>query len=157
VLWAAGVAAAPIARALNVPLDRAGRVLVEPTLTIPGDARVYVVGDMCALEQDGKPLPGVAQVAKQQGAHAARNILRAIQRAPLEPFRYRDYGTMAPIGRGSAVAAFAGFKVSGAIAWFIWLFIHVFWLIGWAWSYVTFQRRVRLITGEKLWPGAGAD
>ena len=165
VLWAAGVAASPLAKSLGVPLDRAGRVLAEPTLIVPGHPDIFVVGDVCALQQDGHPLPGVAQVAKQQGAHASRNILRSIRGEPLVPFRYRDYGNMATIGRGSAVADFGRIKASGFLAWLIWLFIHIFWLIGfrsrivvfteWAWAYVTMQRRVRLITGERLWPGSG--
>ena len=164
VLWAAGVAASPLAKSLGVPLDRAGRVLAEPTLVVPGHPDIFVVGDVCALQQDGKPLPGVAQVAKQQGAHAARNILRSIRGEPLVPFRYRDYGNMATIGRGSAVADFGRIKASGFLAWLIWLFTHIFWLIGfrsrivvfteWAWAFVTMQRRVRLITGERLWPGS---
>jgi NADH dehydrogenase len=164
VLWAAGVAASPLVKSLGVPLDRAGRVLAEPTLIVPGHPEIFVVGDVCALEQDGKLLPGVAQVAKQQGAHAARNILRSIRGEPLTPFRYRDYGSMATIGRGSAVADFGRIKASGFLAWLMWLFTHIFWLIGfrnrivvfteWAWAYVTMQRRVRLITGERLWPGS---
>ena len=139
-LWAAGVAASPLAKSLGAPLDRAGRVLAEPTLAVPGHPEIFVAGDVCALQQDGKPLPGVAQVAKQAGAHAARNLVRAIRGEPLEPFRYRDYGNMA-----------------------IWLFIHIFWLVGfrsrlavigeWAWAFVTFQRRARLISGERLKPG----
>ena len=158
ILWAAGVAASGVATGLGVPLDRAGRVPAEPTLAVPGHPDIFVAGDICALSQDGRPLPGVAQVAKQQGAHAARNIVRAIHGRPLEPFRYRNYGNMATIGRGSAVAEIGPIKASGFIAWLIWLFIHIFWLIGfrsrivvfgeWAWSYVTFQRRVRLITGK---------
>ena len=158
ILWAAGVAASPVATGLGVPLDRAGRVPAQPTLAVPGHPEVFVAGDICALSQDGRPLPGVAQVAKQQGAHAARNILRAIGNQPLVPFRYRDYGNMATIGRGAAVAEIGPVKASGFLAWLIWLFIHIFWLIGfrnrvvvfgeWAWSYVTFQRRVRLITGK---------
>ena len=158
VLWAAGVAASPLARALGVPLDRVGRVLAEPTLQVPGHPEVFVVGDLCALQQDGAWLPGVAQVAKQGGAHAARNIMAAIRRQPLTPFRYRDLGNMATVGRGSAVADIGPVHVSGVLAWFIWLFIHIFWLIGfrnrvavfseWAWAYLTFQRRVRLITGQ---------
>jgi NADH dehydrogenase len=165
VLWAAGVAASPLAKALGVPLDRAGRVAAQPTLAVPGHPEIFVAGDICALSQDGLPLPGVAQVAKQEGAHAARNVLRAVRGESLMPFRYRDYGNMATIGRGSAVADIGPIKASGFLAWLIWLFIHIFWLIGfrnrlvvlgdWAWSYVTFQRRVRLITGERLWPGAG--
>ena len=164
VLWAAGVAASPLVKSLGVPLDRAGRVVAEPTLAVPGHPEIFVVGDVCALAQDGKPLPGVAQVAKQGGAHAARNILRAIAGQRLEPFRYRNYGDMATIGRGAAVGQPFGVRVSGFFAWIFWIFLHIFWLIGfrnrvavmteWAWAYVTFQRRVRLITGEKLWPSS---
>jgi NADH dehydrogenase len=164
VLWAAGVAASPLVKSLGVPLDRAGRVLVEPTLIVPGHPEISVIGDVCALEQDGKWLPGVAQVAKQQGVHAARNVLHAMRGEPLTPFRYRDYGSLATIGRGSAVADFGRINASGFFAWLLWLFIHIFWLIGfrnrivvfteWAWAYVTMQRRVRLITGERLWPGS---
>ena len=165
VLWAAGVAASPLAKSLGAPLDRVGRVLAEPTLAVPGHPNIFVVGDVCALTQDGRVLPGVAQVAKQEGAHAARNVLRTIRGEAPAPFRYRDYGNMATIGRGSAVADIAPLRVSGLLAWLIWLFIHIFWLIGfrsrlavmgeWAWAYLTFQRRARLITGEKLWPGSG--
>jgi NADH dehydrogenase len=164
VLWAAGVAASPLVKSLGVPLDRVGRVLAEPTLTVPGHPEIFVVGDVCALQQDGKPLPGVAQVAKQAGAQAARNLLRTIRGERLVPFRYRDYGNMATIGRGAAVAEIASLKVAGFVAWLIWLFIHIFWLIGfrsrlavigeWAWAFVTFQRRARLITGERLKPGS---
>ena len=162
VLWAAGVAASPLAKSLGVPLDRVGRVSAEPTLQVPGHPEIFVVGDVCALQQDGKLLPGVSQVAMQGGAHAARNILRAIRGEAPVPFRYRDYGMMAVIGRGSAVADIGPLEMSGFFAWAFWLFLHIFWLIGfrnrivvlgeWAWSYVTLQRRVRLITGEKLPP-----
>ena len=162
VLWAAGVAASPLAKSLGVPLDRVGRVWAEPTLQVPGQPEIFIIGDVCALQQDGKLLPGVAQVAMQEGAHAARNILRAIHGEPPAPFRYRDYGTMAVIGRGSAVADIGPLETSGFFAWVFWLFLHIFWLIGfrnrlavlgeWAWSYLTLQRRVRLITGEKLPP-----
>ena len=162
VLWAAGVAASPLAKSLGVPLDRAGRVLAEPTLRVPGHPEIFVAGDICALQQDGRWLPGVAQVAKQGGAAAAANVERAVKGEPLVPFRYHDLGSMATIGRGSAVADIGALKASGFFAWLIWLFIHIFWLIGfrnrvavmgeWAWSYATFQRRVRLITGERLWP-----
>jgi NADH dehydrogenase len=165
VLWAAGVAASPIARALGAPLDRAGRVLAEPTLQVPGRAEVFVVGDICALQQQDQWLPGVAQVAKQGGAHAARNVMHAVRGEPLQPFHYRDYGNMATIGRGSAVADIGPLEVSGLFAWLIWVLIHIFWLIGfrnrvavmseWAWAYMTMQRRVRLITGERLWPSTG--
>ncbi len=162
VLWAAGVAASPLAASLGVELDRVGRVHAEPTLQVPGHPEIFVVGDVCALEQDDKLLPGVAQVAKQEGAHAARNILALVRGEPPRPFRYHDYGNMATVGRGSAVAEIGPLKTSGLFAWLIWLFIHIFWLIGfrnrvavlseWAWAYLTFQRRVRLITGERLWP-----
>jgi len=159
ILWAAGVAASPVAVSLGVPLDRVGRVLAEPALTVPGHPDIFVAGDICALQQDGHWLPGVAQVAKQQGAHAARNVLRAISGHGLAPFRYHDYGNAATIGRGAAVVEIGPVKASGALAWLFWLFLHIFWLIGfrnrvavlteWAWSYLTFQRRVRLITGSK--------
>jgi NADH dehydrogenase len=165
VLWAAGVAASPLAKSLGVPLDRVGRVTPLPTLALADHPNVFVVGDLCAFVQDGKPLPGVAQVAMQQGAHAARNVLHAVGGESLEPFRYRDYGTMATIGRGSAVGDVFGLKISGLFGWLFWIFLHIFWLIGfrnrivvmteWAWSYVTLQRRVRLITGGRLWPSSG--
>jgi NADH:quinone reductase (non-electrogenic) len=161
VLWAAGVATSPLAKSIGAPLDRVGRVLAEPTLSIPGHPEIFVVGDICALEQDGHPLPGVAQVAMQEGAHAGRNIARAVKGEPPLPFRYHDYGTMAVIGRGSAVADIGPVQASGFFAWLFWLFLHIFWLIGfrnriavlteWAWAYLTFQRRVRLITGGRLW------
>ncbi|MQA30865.1 MAG: NAD(P)-binding protein [Luteitalea sp.] len=164
VLWAAGVAASPLPRSLGVPLDRAGRVIAERTLAIPGRPEIFVAGDICSLQQDGRPLPGVAQVAMQQGAHAARNVIRAIRGEALEPFRYRDYGNMAVIGRGSAVADIGPLRTSGFFAWLIWIFLHIFWLVGfrnrfavmgeWAWAYLTLQRRVRLITGERLWPSS---
>ena len=158
VLWAAGVAASPLAKTLGVPLDRVGRVTPEPTLALAAHPGIFVVGDICAFVQDGKPLPGVAQVAMQQGARAGRNIRRAIQGQGLEPFRYHDYGIMATIGRGSAVGDVFGLKISGFFAWLFWIFLHIFWLIGfrnrfvvmteWAWAYFSLQRSVRLITGE---------
>jgi NADH dehydrogenase len=167
VLWAAGVAASPLAQSLGVPLDRVGRILAEPTLAVPGRPGIFVVGDVCALQQDGKPLPGVAQVAMQQGAHAGSNVGRALAGAALVPFRYRDYGNAATIGRGSAVVDLGTIRASGLPAWLFWLFLHLFWLIGfrsrlvvmgeWAWAYITFQRRARLITGEKLAPGQKTD
>jgi NADH dehydrogenase len=158
VLWAAGVAASPLAKSLGVPLDRAGRVRVEPTLAVSGRSDVFLVGDLSTLEQDGKPVPGVAPAAIQMGRHAARNILRAIAGLPGEPFRYRDKGSFATIGRGKAVGELAGgLKLSGFLAWIAWLAIHIFFLIGfrnrvlvlfqWAYSYVTFRRGARLITG----------
>jgi NADH dehydrogenase len=159
VLWAAGVAASPIATSLGVPLDRAGRVTPEPTLALTAYPEIFVAGDLCAFVEDGKLLPGVAQVAMQQGTRAGRNIRRAIAGQPLEPFHYKDYGIMATIGRNAAVGDIFGLKISGFIAWIFWIFLHIFWLIGfrnrfvvmteWAWAYFTHQRRVRLITNER--------
>ena len=158
VLWAAGVSASPLGATLGVPLDRAGRVRVQPDLTIPGAANVFVIGDLAALEgADGRPLPGVAQVAIQMGRHAARNIFRSIEHQPLRPFQYRDLGNMATIGRASAVADFGRFRLTGWFAWLAWLFVHIMNLIGfrnrlvvlvqWAWAYFSYQRAIRLITG----------
>ena len=162
VLWAAGVAASPIAKSLGVPLDRVGRVTPEPTLALAAHPEIFAVGDVCAFVQDGTLLPGVAQVAMQQGTRAGRNIRRAVAGQPLEPFRYKDYGIMATIGRGSAIGDIFGLKISGYFAWLFWIFLHIFWLIGfrnrfvvmteWAWAYFTHQRRVRLITGDRAAP-----
>jgi NADH:quinone reductase (non-electrogenic) len=156
VLWAAGVEASPLARSLGAPLDRAGRVRVNTDLTVPGHPEVYVAGDLAFLEQDGRPVPGVAPAAIQQGRHAARNALRALRGEPLLPFRYRDKGLLATIGRGAAVAAVGRARLSGFPAWLAWLFVHIYFLIGfrnrlavllqWAWSYLTFERGARLIT-----------
>ena len=158
VLWAAGVQGSPLAASLGVPLDRAGRVLVEPDLTIPGHRDVFVIGDLAAAKQaDGSFVPGVAPAAIQAGQHTAENIRRAVENQPLRRFRYRDKGSLATIGRAAAVADFGKVKLSGFIAWFAWLVIHVFFLIGfrrrflvitqWAWAYLTYQRGARLITG----------
>jgi NADH dehydrogenase len=159
VLWAAGVAASPIAQSLGVPLDRAGRVTPEKTLALAAYPNIFIIGDLCVFVQDGKPLAGVAQVAMQQGTRAAQNILRAVAGQPLEPFRYKDYGIMATIGRNAAVGDIFGLKISGFLAWIFWIFLHIFWLIGfrnrfvvmteWAWAYFSLQRRVRLITGDR--------
>ena len=157
VLWAAGVAASPLVRTLGAPLDRVGRVIVEPDLSIPEHPEVFVVGDAAVFSyQTSQPLPGVAQVAMQQAAHAARNILSTLAGRPRTPFTYHDYGNMAIIGRRSAIADLRGWRFSGTIAWLMWLFLHIFKLIGfrnrvsvmlqWALAYVTFQRSVRLIT-----------
>ncbi|HEY3054747.1 MAG TPA: NAD(P)/FAD-dependent oxidoreductase [Thermoanaerobaculia bacterium] len=159
VLWAAGVEASPLARSLGVPLDRAGRVVVERDLTIPGHRDVFVIGDLAASQQrDGSFVPGVAPAAIQEGVHAARNIERAVAGQPLRSFHYRDKGSLATIGRAAGVADFGRIKLSGFIAWIAWLAIHIFFLIGfrnrflvitqWAWAYVTFQRGARLITGR---------
>jgi NADH:ubiquinone reductase (H+-translocating) len=157
VLWAAGVAASPLVATLGVPVDRAGRALVEPDLSLPGHPEVFVAGDAAAfLHQDGKPLPGVAQTAMQAAAHAAVMILHRVAGRPTRKFMYRDLGNMAIVGRGSAIADLGKLQLSGPIAWLMWLFLHIFMLIGfrnrvlvfiqWAASYLTFQRSVRLIT-----------
>jgi NADH dehydrogenase len=159
VVWAAGVMASPLARSLDVPLDRAGRVVVERDLTIPGHPEVFVIGDLAAfLHQTGKPLPGVAPVAVQQGGHVAATILGALRGQPHQTFRYVDRGNLATIGRAAAVADFGFLRLSGLPAWLAWLFIHIFFLIGfrnrfvvmfdWAWNYLTYQRSARLITGK---------
>ena len=156
VLWAAGVASSPLGRCLDAPLDRAGRVVVAPDLSVPGHPEVFVVGDLAAVEN----VPAIAPGAKQMGTHAARNILRVIAGKPTEPFRYRDYGQLATIGRRAAVADFGRFRLSGFPAWFVWLWAHIYFLINfrnrivvmidWAWSYWTYQRYSRIVT-KNLW------
>jgi NADH:quinone reductase (non-electrogenic) len=159
ILWAAGVQASPLARSLGVPLDRAGRVLVAPDLSVPGHPDVFVIGDLAAVTQDdGTPVPGVAPAAIQEGIHTAKNIASIVNGEPTVPFHYRDKGSLATIGRAAGVADFGRIKLSGFIAWAAWLAVHIFFLIGfrnrllvilqWAWAYVTFQRGARLITGK---------
>ncbi|PYN62393.1 MAG: FAD-dependent oxidoreductase [Candidatus Rokuibacteriota bacterium] len=165
VLWAAGVAAAPLARTLGAPLDHAGRVLVEPDLSVPGHPEAFAIGDMCAfLHQTGAPLPGVAPVAIQQGRAVADNVLRRLRGQPTRSFRYRDKGSLATIGRAAAVAVVGRFRLSGLLAWLAWLLVHIVFLIGfrnrllvlfeWAWAYITWHRGARLITGP--WRGRGS-
>ena len=160
VLWAAGVAASSLGATLGVPIDRAGRVRIEPDLTIPGYSNVFVIGDLASLaDERGKPLPGVAQVAIQMGQHAVKNILRSIEGQPLRAFCYKDLGNMATIGRNSAIADFGTFTLNGYPAWLAWLFVHLLNLIGfrnrlvvlvqWAWAYFSYQRAIRLITGNR--------
>lgn len=157
ILWAAGVAAAPLSRDLGPNLDRVGRVIVEPDLSAPGHAGVFIAGDLASFShQTGSPLPGVAQVAKQQGKHAAGNVARLIAGQATTAFRYLDPGNMATIGRNHAIADFGFLKVSGYLGWLLWLFVHILFLIGfrnrlsvmmqWAAAYFTHQRSVRLIT-----------
>lgn len=164
VIWAAGVAAAPIGRTLGTPVDAQGRVEVNPDLTIPGRDDVYVVGDLAALAgEDGRPLPGVIQVALQQARLAAANIAATMAGRPREDFHYRDLGMMATIGRNSAVCDLGWLRLKGRLAWWFWLFLHVWKLIGfrnrltvmtqWAFAYLTYQRSVRLITGDHPWDG----
>lgn len=159
VIWAAGVAASPIGVTLGVPTDRAGRVIVQPDLTIPGHSDVFVIGDLASFTgANGKPLPGVAQVAIQMGKHAAANIRRAIESQPYRPFVYKDLGNMATIGRASAIADFGWLRLKGWIGWLAWLFVHIINLIGfrnrivvliqWAWAYFSYQRAIRLITSR---------
>jgi NADH dehydrogenase len=160
IVWAAGVAASRLGATIGAPLDRAGRVLVQKDLTVPGHPEVFVVGDLASLQDDeGKPLPGVAQVAIQMGEHAAANIVRTIENQPHAPFKYHDLGNMATIGRASAVADFGWLRLKGLLGWMSWAFVHIFNLIGfrnrlvvfveWAWAYFSYQRSVRLITGER--------
>ncbi|NKJ23173.1 NAD(P)/FAD-dependent oxidoreductase [Dyella sp. SG609] len=169
VLWAAGVAASPLGQHLGVPLDRAGRVLVTPELAVPGHPEVFVVGDLASVTQaDGKPVPGIAPAAKQMGRYVADAILARLGgRAAPAPFRYRDDGTLATIGRLSAVAQFGRVKLSGVLAWWVWLVAHVYFLIGfrnrlvvlldWAWSYWTYQRHARIVTGSDTRRSGGTD
>jgi len=164
ILWAAGVAASPLGQKLGVPLDRAGRVIVQPDLSIPGHPEVFVVGDLASLQDEhGKMLPGVAPVAIQQGKWVARTIARDLEHQPRRNFHYHDKGSLATIGRAAGVAQFPGFSLSGYFAWLAWLFVHIFFLIGfrnrlivmiqWAWSYLTYERGARLITGSNELPG----
>jgi NADH dehydrogenase len=158
VLWAAGVAASPLMKSLGVPLDRAGRVEVEPDLTVPGYPEIHVVGDAATLVQDGAPVPGVARAAIDGGRHAAADIVRTLRGEARRPFHYRNLGMLATIGRGAAIADFGRIKLTGFIAWAAWLFIHILFLIGfrnrfavlleWAAAYVTYDRGARLITGK---------
>jgi NADH dehydrogenase len=155
VVWAAGVQASPLGRALGAPLDRAGRVQVQPDLSVPGSPNVFVIGDLARLEQDGRPVPGVAPAAIQMGVHAADNVLRTLRGETPADFRYRDKGSLATVGRRRGVAVIGRLRLSGALAWLAWLAIHIFFLIGfrnrfvvlftWAWAYLTYERSARLI------------
>jgi len=157
VLWAAGVSASPLGHALGGPVDRAGRVLIEADLSLPGHPEVFVIGDLASLKQaEGMQLPGVAPVAMQQGHWVAQQVAADLAGNPRTPFRYVDKGSLATIGRAAAVAQFGRLHISGYFAWLSWLFIHIFFLIGfrnrilvmiqWAWSYFTYDRSARLIT-----------
>jgi NADH dehydrogenase FAD-containing subunit len=159
IVWAACVAASPAASWLGVEKDGVGRVLVGPDLALPGHPEIFCIGDTAhVLGANGKPLPGLAPVAKQQGAYVARLLRARLRGKPAPaPFRYRDFGTMATIGRRAAVADFGWLKIDGTLAWLMWGLVHVSFLIGfrnrlvvildWLWSYVTFQSGARLITG----------
>ncbi len=160
VVWAAGVQPSPLAKDLGVPLDRAGRVFVMHDLSVPGHPEIFVAGDLAAVKWRGDEyVPGMAPGAMQEGRQAARNIVRSIRGEPTTPFRYHHKGSMATIGRSAAVVDLGPFGFSGFFAWITWLVIHIFYLIGfrnrflvifqWAWSYLTFQRGTRLITGKR--------
>lgn len=170
ILWGAGVQGSPLGRKLaaatGAALDKVGRVMVQPDLSLPGHPEILVIGDLAHYaHQTGKPLPGVAQVAMQQGDYAARLIEARLAGTQLPPFRYRDLGNMATIGRAAAVADLGKLHFSGFIGWFLWLFIHLLYivqyqsrilvLIQWAWNYVTRNRAARLITGEHILPPVG--
>ena len=173
VIWAAGVAASPLGAMLDAPRDRAGRVQVEADLSVPGHPEIFVAGDLASVQRDGKPVPGVAPAAKQMGVHVAQ-VIRARLREGMRnasetrataadvtsrtlPFRYRDFGNLATIGRMAAVVHFGKLRLSGVIAWWFWLVIHIFFLIGfrnrlivlinWAWAYWSYQRAARIILG----------
>ena len=151
VIWAAGVAASPLGAALGAPLDRAGRVKVAPDLSAPGHPEVFVAGDLASLEG----VPGIAPAAKQMGRHAAKNVQRMVAGRPAEKFAYSDYGQLATIGRNAAVAVIGKLKLSGFVAWLVWLVAHIYFLINfrnrlvvmldWAWAYFTYQRYARVI------------
>lgn len=158
VLWAAGVAASPLGALLDAPRDRAGRVIVEPDLGVPGHPGIFVAGDLASVQHDGKPVPGVAPAAKQMGRHVATAIRARIANKSAPPFRYRDFGNLATIGRMAAVVDLHGMRFAGLLAWWFWLAAHVFFLIGfrnrlvvlvnWAWAYWTYQRHARIILGR---------
>jgi NADH dehydrogenase len=160
VLWAAGVAASPLSQTLGVALDRSGRVLVEKDLSVPGHRQAFVIGDLASLrdEKTGKPVPGLAPAAMQEGRLAADNIVRAIAGKATEAFHYVDKGNLATIGKAAAVADFGFLRISGFVAWLLWIVVHILFLIGfrnrvivlfeWAWAYFTSQRGARLITGD---------
>ena len=167
VLWAAGVAASPVAKWLSVLSDRAGRVTVGADFSIPNHPEVFVIGDAAhALDGTGRALPGIAPVAKQEGAYVASVIrARVFDRPSPKPFRYRDRGNLATIGRKAAVADFGFLRLSGWLAWVLWSVAHIYFLIGfrnrvmvaltWLWAYVTFERGARLVTGSTASEEAG--
>ena len=158
ILWAAGVAASPLGKQLGTDLDRAGRVRVQPDLSLASHPEVFVAGDLASIEQDGKPVPGVAPAAKQMGARAAHNILARIAGRKTTPFHYTDFGALATIGRHSAIAQLPSLSFSGVLAWWFWLALHIYFLIGfrsrlivlinWAWAYFTYARGARIILGN---------
>lgn len=168
VMWCAGVAAVPLTRTMDVKLDRGGRVIVEPDLSIPGFKNAFAIGDLANFGHQGEnPLPGLAPVAMQEGMAAAQSILDDLANRPRKKFHYIDRGTMATIGRKAAVAEIGKMRISGLPAWLAWLFIHILMLIGfrnrvlvffnWIWSFFTYDRGARLITGHRLEAGCPED
>ncbi len=160
VFWAAGNEASPLGRMLGVPVDRSGKVLVREDLSIPGHQEVFVAGDLAhVVREDGRPVPGVCPAANQEGAAAAKNIIHILRRQPTRPFRYFNKGDLAVIGRSRAIADFGKVQLSGFIAWLLWLFVHIMYLVGfrnriivfieWAYNYFTYQRGVRVITNSE--------
>jgi len=162
VVWAAGVAASPLGALLDAPRDRAGRVQVASDLSVPGHPEIFVAGDLASVQQDGRPVPGVAPAAKQMGTHIARAIRARLRNESAPAFRYRDYGNLATIGRNKAVVELHGLQFSGLFAWLFWLVVHIFFLIGfrnrlivlinWSWAYVGYQRHARIILGKDQLP-----
>jgi NADH dehydrogenase len=166
VLWAAGVRASSLGKVLadrtGVKLDKAGRVLVEPDLTVPGHPEIHVIGDLATLVQGGKPIPGVAPAAMQEGRYVARSIMKKLRGQSVAPFSYFNKGNLATIGRNRAVADFGKFHLSGFPAWFVWVFVHLMYLVEfenrmlvlmeWVYNYITRNRGARLITNEKPEP-----
>jgi NADH:ubiquinone reductase (H+-translocating) len=162
VFWAAGNTASPLGRQLGAPVDRSGRVLVEPDLAIPGYPNIFVAGDLALVTRSGRPIPAVAPVAMQQGRLVARNIRRALEDRPRVPYRFRDKGNLATIGRHKAVAELGPLRIAGRPAWWLWLFVHILYLAGfrnrisvllqWGYSYFTYQRGARLISRKEQQP-----
>jgi NADH:quinone reductase (non-electrogenic) len=160
IFWAAGNAAAGVGASLGAPVDRAGRVYVRPDLSVPGRPEVFVVGDLAVLTSDGTPVPGVAPAAMQSGRTAAENVMRSMRGEGRADFRYRNKGDLATIGRYKAVGVLAGRHLSGALAWWTWLFVHIMYLAGfrsrisvlleWGYSFFTYERGARLITGPRV-------
>jgi NADH:ubiquinone reductase (H+-translocating) len=155
VIWAAGVTSSPLGRALGAPVDRAGRVKVEPDLSVPGHPDIFIVGDLAAIDD----VPGIAPAAKQMGRHAAKNVVLALNNLETKPFEYKDYGQLATIGRNAAVAMIGKLRFSGYPAWLLWLVAHIYFLINfrnrltvmidWAWAYWTFERAARIVFKSK--------
>jgi len=165
--WAAGNNASPLGKLLDGPRDRAGRIQVGPDLSVPGHPEIFVVGDLATLVQDGRPIPGVGPAAIQEGSFAAKNIVRELRRQPRKNFHYRNKGDLATIGRSRAIADFGWVRFAGRPAWFLWLFVHIMYLVGfrnrivvfieWAYAYFTYQAGIRLITDVERYKPPGAN